>query len=102
LCKISVVLSPGPLVTENAASLTGPGPGGSGLPDRAGPGPPRVSVMAAAAAAAVPAAVAVSPDSRRRRRTRPLAKTVSTGLSMCSPEKDSRTWHMTSSCSFTG
>ena len=56
----------------------------------------------AAATPAAAAAAAVSPDSRRRRRTRLLAKTFSTGVSMRSPEKDSRTWHMTSSCSFIG
>src|ERR1700722_6693056 len=51
LYRIRVVLPPGPLVTENAASLTGPGPGGGGLPERAGAGPPRVSVKAVAAPA---------------------------------------------------
>jgi hypothetical protein len=57
----------------------------------------------AAAAPAVAAATVVSPDSRRRRRRALLAaKTFSTGMSMRSPEKDSRTWHMTSSCSFIG
>src|ERR1700761_710604 len=69
LYRISVVLSPGPLVTEHAAGSAGPWLAGEGAPERAGAGParagagpPAVSVMAAAAAA-----VAVSPDSRRRR-----------------------------------
>ena len=100
-----MVLSPGPLVTVNAASLTEPGLAEPGLadgewPDGAGAGPPAASVMTAAAPA-VAAVAAVSPASRRRRRARLLAQTCSTGVSMRSPERDSRTWYMTS-CSFIG
>src|ERR1700740_2167772 len=59
LRRISVVLSPGPLVTENAVSLTGPELGGGRLPEMAGAtGPPDVSVMAAVAPR--PAVVAAS------------------------------------------
>jgi hypothetical protein len=102
-----VVLSPGPSVTVNAASLTearlaGPGLADGAWPERAGAGaaPPAASVMTAAAPA-VAAVAAVSPVSLRRRRARLLAQTCSTGVSMRSPEKDSRTWDMTS-CSFIG
>src|ERR1700677_1490814 len=44
LYRISVVLWPGPLVTENAASLTEPGLGGGGLTGRADAGPARRAV----------------------------------------------------------
>ena len=104
LRRVSLVLRPGPLVTEYAASvrdLSCCGPcwparaGRAGLPGRAGADPARVSVVTAAAAA-VTAVAAVSPDRWRRLRARLLAKTSSTRVAMRSPSKDSRTRQMTS------
>jgi hypothetical protein len=82
LRSVSVVLAPGPLVTEKAVSSAARGLADGGLPARAcglpelaGAAPPGISARAAAAPA-VAAAAAVSAASLRRRRTRLLAKIV--------------------------